>query len=320
MHEPCLAFVHIPKTAGTSFNAWLIDQYAPSNFKIGIWGGVVRTIDELLQLAPQEKAKLRCIHGHMPHGADGVMPNPVQYCTVMRDPVERVISLFRHKERKQQIPRGMSLLDFAGSDEFEVENGMTKRICGRHSLQGGSVVDLNGQRAPGPCQSSEADLALGRIRCGEYLVGIQEDFRRSLLLVANLMGLQAPVGVGVQNHDPSRRPDWSADAIEVIRARNVHDFELYEAGKENLQSRCQARGPEFADQLEALTLIDGIFSAHGAGCTEPSVRPQLLAKVEQLAETGKGPLAVTLVRLMASKFGEPYLSTLRQEECAPFPG
>lgn len=103
-----LISLHIPKTAGTSLAQALRDWYG-DRFFLHYPGGKYSIGD-----APWEPGV--CIHGHFNkrHGAglDDCYPQARQIMTVLRDPFERMVSLWRHLRRDQETGRNSVLADY----------------------------------------------------------------------------------------------------------------------------------------------------------------------------------------------------------------
>lgn len=135
-----LCFVHIPKTGGTSLKNYL-DQFFDKN-EIYPYD----QINELHQATAEQLRKYNFIRGHI-HGyeAKKLLLNDYQYITVIRHPVERVISnyLFHRNEDdsvlydENQMParreyirlaKELSLKEFITSDnnliQQKVANGL----------------------------------------------------------------------------------------------------------------------------------------------------------------------------------------------------
>lgn len=99
---PTFFFLHVMKTAGTSFAHQVNTNFAPdeiyprpdsTNHMEEYW-----KLRELRALGPEDHERIRAFHGHFPYlaadmvGADTTL-------TILRDPVERTISHLRHCER-----------------------------------------------------------------------------------------------------------------------------------------------------------------------------------------------------------------------------
>lgn len=99
---PTFFFLHVMKTAGTSFahqvnTNFAVDEIYPrpdsTNHMEEYW-----KLKELTALGPEDRERIRAYHGHFPYlaadlvGADTTL-------TILREPVERTISHLRHCER-----------------------------------------------------------------------------------------------------------------------------------------------------------------------------------------------------------------------------
>ena len=89
-----IIFLHVPKTAGTTLNRlieWeynLFEMYSvdPVLFR---WSAA-----HLRKLSQRRLQKTRMFKGHMLFGLHEVLPQPATYITVLRDPIDRMISAF----------------------------------------------------------------------------------------------------------------------------------------------------------------------------------------------------------------------------------
>lgn len=112
--DPLLCFVHIPRTAGTSLWRWFTahmprvrarrqwhEQVIPLIWGHRMkeveapagWGLAGQALKEYITPLREDDA-VRVIGGHLVYGIHRVLPRPVQYLTVLRDPIERVLSLY----------------------------------------------------------------------------------------------------------------------------------------------------------------------------------------------------------------------------------
>lgn len=119
---PLRLFLHLPKTAGTSFRksaeaylgpgALLYDYGAHQRLTSrALKRGFYRTGDplDLIEAARHERAALVC--GHVPVHRYGGLVGLINCCTIVREPLARVLSHFRHAVRHQGFEGG--LMDFA---------------------------------------------------------------------------------------------------------------------------------------------------------------------------------------------------------------
>ena len=89
-----LIFLHVPKSAGTTLNR-LIEWEYPLFEMYSVDPVLSRWSRANLWQLPQRRLKnLRVFKGHMPFGLHEILPQAATYVTVIRDPVERVISAY----------------------------------------------------------------------------------------------------------------------------------------------------------------------------------------------------------------------------------
>jgi hypothetical protein len=92
--EGSVIFLHLPKTAGTTVNRLIEWEYRLSEMYsidpvLFEWSAA-----HLRKLPSWRLRKIRMFKGHMTFGLHEVLPQPATYITVLRDPVDRVISAF----------------------------------------------------------------------------------------------------------------------------------------------------------------------------------------------------------------------------------
>ena len=92
--EEAVIFLHVPKTAGTTLNR-LIEWEYPL-FQMYSVDPVFFTwsASHLRRLPPRRLKKTRMFKGHMLFGLHEILPQPATYITVLRDPIDRVMSAF----------------------------------------------------------------------------------------------------------------------------------------------------------------------------------------------------------------------------------
>ncbi|MEM6762614.1 MAG: sulfotransferase family 2 domain-containing protein [Pseudomonadota bacterium] len=148
-----LVFMHIPKCAGSSLKSMLAAYFKPNE--------VFTHVGDVLPTMPlKEVNKFRFYAGHFSkHGVDAV-PGPKRIVTVLREPRERVLSLYhfwrshraevveRQNLKGPRYARELNLVDFLKCDAIEVitstNNHMTRLMLGPlrlHQSQGFRLED-----------------------------------------------------------------------------------------------------------------------------------------------------------------------------------
>ena len=131
MPEPVDFFIHVPKTAGTTMLRIIEDRYPEGSV-------------ESLYLAPPEEAAMRIakigpetriVAGHVDYGFGRHFPRPFRAFAMLREPVERAISLFHFVKRERSHPAHQAVLDGAITIELmsQEQGGMQARFVAGYS-------------------------------------------------------------------------------------------------------------------------------------------------------------------------------------------
>jgi hypothetical protein len=100
-------------------------------------------------LPAQRRAQIKCVQGHLPFASDLFAPRAITCFTILRDPVERVVSEYyynlREPERKfhSALNRDrITLAEFVRDEQFaEVHNMQTRILAGAKGAGPHEVLD-----------------------------------------------------------------------------------------------------------------------------------------------------------------------------------
>lgn len=148
-----LLISHIPKTAGTSLRNTVA---ASEKDVLFVYAGELALGNPNIEFIRdfRQGSVPRVVMGHFSYGAHRFLGVKPRYMTILREPIERVVSLFRHLRLSHGAPlydklrAGMSIEDFVASGETEQSNNhMCRCIAGippdaRETITADWLLDL----------------------------------------------------------------------------------------------------------------------------------------------------------------------------------
>lgn len=250
-NDEVIVFYHLPKSAGTTLNRILRHNYRRDEMAES-GPNTQEFVAELKTWSPERLAAIRFLQGHYPWGLHEMLPQRARCFTILRDPVERVLSHFYHAQRQPDYFLYDLIQDNNGSLPKLLESGIPLM------MNDGQVRLLSGVYAdPHMGEVTEAMLAtaVANLRsCA--VVGITEQFDLSLVLLQRafgwrFIGYKRPVNVG-HNRPPAREID--AEALEAVRHYNRMDALLYEEAQRLMAQQAADAGRTLGVRLMALNI------------------------------------------------------------------
>ncbi|HEU0014189.1 MAG TPA: polyhydroxyalkanoic acid system family protein [Longimicrobium sp.] len=256
---PTVLFLHVPKAGGTTLGEYVYGQaHGPEDHDGGLLSAGVLFIPygffkEADLRVPDYirpalgRADLRAVIGHFWFGIHEHVGRPWTYVTLLRDPVERVVSLYHYLKLDER----MSLEEFAVAPPFrEADNDQVRRIAGADP-------------ETGRCTRGMLETAKENLRRHFAVVGVTERFDETLVLLNRRLGWTREVGSWPRNVNPARRPTHSLppSTLDALRARNALDAELHRFANEWMDEAIAAEGPAFHDDLARYRALAGSAQA-----------------------------------------------------------
>ncbi len=238
-----LIFLHIPKTAGTTFAA-ILGRNFPRSRVARVYPGIGLGEREFKALPEARRAGLACVMGHFDFGLHRFVPGRSVYATFLRDPVRQAVSRYRHIRASRWHPLHYMIRDGASIEDFvsrAPDNYQTRALCG---------VEIEAGR-PHPVLGEE-HLAAARRNLQErfVLVGITERFDESVLLAGHRCGLPDVRYMRRNVRARSGGPGLSTRALRAIEAQTALDRALYAWAQGELDARVAQAGEGFQRELE----------------------------------------------------------------------
>jgi hypothetical protein len=211
-------FIHIPKTAGMSLRETVRRAY-PGDRCVFIYSHNPAHLDALRSDVQRADA----VYGHFSFGVHELFGIEGRYVTILRRPVDRVVSFFRHQashddnEYHRRIANGMTLKDLLRTEQCHQVNNHMVRILSGHA-------DAGVTHDRGLLDQAEANL-----ETHFAAVGITERMDESVALIGRALGWSAQPPVPRINVGRRRQSFvLDEDTRAEIARYNALDIELYD--------------------------------------------------------------------------------------------
>lgn len=259
-HPPTVIFLHVPKTAGTTMHSIFEKHYPPgalystypANHPYG-------SLEAYAAFPPERKSQIRVLLGHFSYGVHKLVPGPYLYITILREPVERIISNFYHINRDpnhglhELVSSGrMDLQQYVDHmvHDLKMDNEQTRMYAGNWDGRG-----------HGPCTDAMLETAKANLADCFAVVGVTDRFDETYLLTKRLLGWPHSIikKRNVTRNRPQRADLPQAD-LALLEEHNRFDSQLYRYGKTLLDQQVARQGPGFTRELALYRAINAVFN------------------------------------------------------------
>jgi Sulfotransferase domain len=273
--KPLLAFVHIPRTGGGTLSSAISKNYSPQR-SVGNYQRSAEKARQRLEAVENNPGLWEAVGDHVPYGLYlRYLPPETRYITVLRDPVDRVLSHY-HFHAQSGNPPGSSgtrklmnvwetLLNSARlelddeerpdeitldpADDYSLEEGLRRKIVIYDNfmtrfLWGGETIF--GELPPDALERAKENLSTF------WFIGIRERLDDSIVVLGRKLG----VGLMPYNlrHVSQKRPplDQTSDELRALVAEhNALDVELFRFARERFEQESPATS-ELAEEVQEL--------------------------------------------------------------------
>jgi Sulfotransferase family len=223
-----LCFIHIPKTAGTTLTSLLNSKFHQSKIcPAEVWS-------ELVEIPADRLHQYQLFRGHFFYDINDLIPRKPVYITILRQPIERVISGYEFMRRNPPTrtealtnhhkAKTMSLKEYVS----DMENPSMSNSQTRH-------LSLSRYK-----DDPEQWLSIAKQHLSEFAYfGLVERFQDSMALLTYTFGWnpleQIPnLMVGTRK---LKQDQLEPEVLATIAQRNALDIELYQYAQELFERR-----------------------------------------------------------------------------------
>jgi hypothetical protein len=227
-------FIHVMKTAGTTFENHLRGQFAvesiyPSAKLDGRFPADVEpkiSIPFLLALPPERHRSIEVYAGHFPYMVCELLNRDLITCTILRDPVDRTISVLKQFKRLEERYRSLSL-EAIYDDPY-----VFRHFVHNHQTKVFSLTAEDHPRGVArPLSIDAARFALAKANLARVdVVGLTERYDDFIVELKRRFGWWRGGGPPREHRRLVSSEPW--EATPTLRRRiaddNVYDLEFYE--------------------------------------------------------------------------------------------
>lgn len=233
-------FLHIGRTAGTTFKRDVLAKIYAGRFISG-------NVHKLPHWPEEKRLAVEVMQGHLWYGYHRFLRSPYLYVTLLRHPVDRVMSQYYYMREQRNEDRGWKFseaykdyfkysleeLVLLAGNESVLSNGMTKVLSGAYT--GFSSAGI----FPGnwPCPTDDLLGAAKDNLTKDCIFGFQGELANTVRRFSDLFGWSEKIIL--ERHRPAQlRPkldEISKSTIRAIESKNEMDLELYHYARKLLR-------------------------------------------------------------------------------------
>jgi len=222
-------FLHIPKTGGITFNNLLVNLFEEDEVYVS---GVFQLIEKLRRGEKFDNSYIKYFRAHL-HYAPYFFEKPVQYVTILRDPVKQVLSSIKQLMRAKGEPNHYAWKNINSFETLFTSrsygsgywNLQTRMVSGCLNFDQNPAIQYAGNRPfDDPIFLEKAIENLNRFA----FFGITSRFNDSLDLLEYLLGWELIRTPRKNITPPFLEYEFSQDDLELINERNQLDQKLYD--------------------------------------------------------------------------------------------
>ena len=241
-----IRFIHIPKTAGSTFRLVFLNQYRNLPF-FKFTGDEIRDKERFEALSDKRKNEINIFFGHSRLNSCVPEANDAKVILFLRDPISRVKSFCQHvSEGKSQYllrdfpPSSFDLDQFLKSGNGELSNLQSRILINQNDFSS-SFID-------GLPHSEAKELAFEVLAEKIEALGLTEYFDESLINIAHNLHWKDHYYFNRNKKNKSKLLEFNESHLEQIQELNRLDIEVYNEARQKFFEHLKMI-PNFSERL-----------------------------------------------------------------------
>lgn len=228
-------FVHIPKTAGTSFRLMLNESFSeneifPNLNDIRLNDGLYPNIENIYTLSKERLLALKLINGHYPLSMVDHWKLPLKAVTFFREPTARVISHINHLKKNDKNCIALSKEEIYEKHRSTLINLQLRSLkCSAYPNAGGLNYDAK--------RFNEKKLISALAMYDAF--GVVEHFAESIHWIAQVLNIE--IGTPKHKNKSESKNDISEALRKRIKSDSTLEIEAYELIKSEFYRRSSTK-------------------------------------------------------------------------------
>ena len=179
------------------------------------------SMTEFLNLPAEERNRFQLVKGHQFFGVHRHLAGHPKYFTILRDPLDRLVSLYNYCRiapeitfRNEILDKKLDFYEFVKSGlSRTADNGMVRFVSG-----------IGWDQVPyGHCTDEMLQMAIGNIREHFVLAGLTEEFEDTFLLLKTILKLKGFPFVTASRNISAER---NVDGIPLMKRKDLDTDKL----------------------------------------------------------------------------------------------
>jgi len=223
LHSETILFMHIPKTAGTAFREAMIENYKHSQVAYLYPHPPGLLVSNLGLLPLEQRGKFRIVMGHFQYGIHEFLPQQYTYVTIVRNPVERVISHYHYLRQTQPELTSDGAATLSLSEMLEQDRTANLDNLMVRCFSGVGEKDV----PPGHIDQRVYDLAIDHLRTKFKFVGYQSRSDEAYAALQKQFNWKARSSLEIVNKGERSGANVDEATLAIIERSNTWDCQLY---------------------------------------------------------------------------------------------